>query len=270
MNTENILKSILKKEIRLRSKRLPWDGNGAGGPWSGRLHKHPHREAVLVLEGENDFLLDGRSCHLKPGDAVLIDSWTPHLFGYMECDCDLLHLWFFFCGKDARASLCRVGMNGRYEILRSMVLPTCTATLMTSRWNELNKQKVLTEEMLSFRLASPMKCLTEDFLFLAYQKDAQPVQDDLASAVKLYIESNIGCDCSLAQLEKVFGYSRYHIAHKFRETYGYPVGACIDSVRAVFTEDALSKGLKQKEIAEELGFSSAAAFWKWRRKTRTE
>lgn len=263
---EKILKEILKKGIRLRSQREPDECVCASG---GHQHKHPHREAMLVLEGENDFLMDGRGFHLKPGDAVLIDSWAPHSIGYRENDRDLLHIWFFFTGKDAHAALCRVIMNGRYEISHYTPLPSSTVTLVLSRWNELNKLAEVTDETMPLYLESPMRCLTEDFLFSAYQKDAPSVQGDLASAVKLYIESRIGCDCSLAQLEKVFGYSRFYIAHKFRDAYGLTPGAYISKVRMAFTEVALIKGLKQKEIAEELGFSSAAAFWKWRRRTRT-
>ena len=57
------------------------------------LHKHPYREIMLVLEGENDFFLLDRNRHLTPGSAVLIDSWEPHSFGYRTQDHDLLHLW---------------------------------------------------------------------------------------------------------------------------------------------------------------------------------
>lgn len=225
---------------------------------------------MLVLEGENDFLMDGQGFHLKSGDMVLIDSWAPHSSGYRENDRDLLHLWFYFNGKEAHAALCRVVMNGRYEISHDTILPSSTVTLVLSRWNELNKLREVTDEELSLYMGSPVKCLTEDFLFLACQKNATPVQEDLASAVKIYIESRIACDCSLAQLEKIFGYSRFYIAHKFRDAYGLTPGAYISRVRMAFTEVALSKGLKQKEIAAELGFSSASAFWKWFRRNKPQ
>ncbi len=47
-----------------------------------------------------------------------------------------------------------------------------------------------------------------------------------------------------------------------------PVGTYINQVRLSFTENALLKGLKQKEIAAELAFSSSAAFWKWLQKNK--
>ena len=237
----------------------------------GRLHKHPYREIVLALEGENDFYLQDRNWHMSPGTAVLIDSWEPHSFGYLEQDQDLLHLWIYFSGSRIRTGFCQVGMHGHYNVQHTgwALLPPYFYPLINSRWNELRKQEVRTPETAEQYLLSPLQCLLEDLLLLNRRKDpAGPERSDLIFAVKLYIESQNARDCSLENLEKKFGYSRYYIAHKFRENQGMPLGAYINTVRLAFTEDALMKGLKQKEIAYELGFSSSSAFWKWFRNNR--
>ena len=235
-----------------------------------RLHKHPYREIVLALEGENDFFLQDRNWHMRPGSAVLIDSWEPHSFGYRDQDHDLLHLWFYFAGNRIRTSFYQVGMQGSYGThIGGALLPPYFYPLINSRWNELKKLEVRTPETAGRYLLSPLHCLLEDLLLLNRRKNpAEPERSDLIFAVKLYIETQNARDCSLENLEKKFGYSRYYIAHKFREDQGMPLGDYINTVRLAFTENALMKGLKQKEIAYELGFSSSSAFWKWFRNNR--
>ena len=234
------------------------------------LHKHPYREIVLALEGENDFYLQDRNWHMRPGSVVLIDSWEPHSFGYRNQDHDLLHLWIYFMGNRIRTSFCQVGMQGHYNTLTGGAqLPPYYYPLINSRWNEFRKQEERTPELAEQYLLSPLHCLLEDLLLLNRRKNqAEPERSDLIFAVKLYIETQNARDCSLEDLEKKFGYSRYYIAHKFREDQGMPLGDYINTVRLAFTEDALMKGLKQKEIAYELGFSSSSAFWKWFRNNR--
>ena len=262
------LKQVMNQNLVFCSPSLP-GGQKTGTP-TVQLHKHPYREIVLALEGENDFYLQDRNWHLTPGSVVLIDSWMPHNYGYAAKDHDLLHLWIYFSGNRVRTSFCKVGMQGHYTIItRGTLLPPYIYQLINSRWNELKKKEVRTQELTAQYLLSPLRCLLEDLLLLNLREktDGQE-RSDLIFSVKLYIESQNARDCSLENLEKKFGYSRFYIAHKFREIHGMPIGAYINTVRLAFTEDALMKGLKQKEIANELGFSSSSSFWKWFRNNR--
>ena len=69
-------------------------------------------------------------------------------------------------------------------------------------------------------------------------------------------------------MEKVSGYSRYYLSHRFRESEGYTIGDYIDKIRVEYTIEAMKRGLRQKEIAFELGFSTPSNFWIWLRKHR--
>lgn len=270
MDVSGILKDFLKREMTFCSPQL------AEGRETGHdgliLHKHPHRELMLVMEGESEFYLQDRKYVLSPGSAVLIDSWMPHTFGYSEQDHDLLHFWIYFYGGKAACRFCRVGMQGHYDIcgIPGMAnLPPHFYPLISSRWNELKKQERRTQDEAALYLLNPLRCLLEEVMIGNSRKIRQePSHSDLVYSLKLYIESQNARDCSLEQLEKIFGYSRFYIAHKFRENHGMTLGAYVNEVRLAFTEDALAKGLKQKEIAYELGFSSSSAFWKWFRQNR--
>ena len=268
MDVIEILQRTLNGKIVFRSSAPAAQGEapGPGVP----LHKHPGREIVLPLAGANAFYLQNRICHLTPGTAVLIDSWEPHSFGYLEKDHDLLHLWIYFVESQVSCRFCRVGLHGRYDITGVTRLPPYLYSLLNSRWNQLKKQVRRTDGTAGRYLLSPLRCLLEEIVLRSGGRTdrAEPFGSDLIFSLKLYIESQNARGCSLENLEKVFGYSRFYLAHKFREVQGVPLGAYINEVRLAFTEDALLKGLKQKEIAYELGFSSSAAFWKWFRNHR--
>ena len=264
MDIIEILQRILSGKIVFCSPSLSEQEDPV--PPGIRLHKHPRREILLPLEGENDFYLQNRNLRLTPGTAVLIDSWVPHSFGYTEGDHDLLHLWIFFVNSQINCRFCRVGMNGRYHFIGAKSFPPYLYPLINSRWNELKKQECGADGMAERYLLSPLHCLLEEITIRHDQPDrTAPSGSDLVSSMKLYIETQNARECSLENLEKVFGYSRFYLAHKFREIQGKTLGEYINEVRRAFTEDARQKGLKQKEIAYELGFSSSSAFWKWLR-----
>ncbi|MBQ6474439.1 MAG: AraC family transcriptional regulator [Victivallales bacterium] len=263
MDVTEILQQTLEGKIIFCSSAPNAPGEG---PEPGvRLHKHPGREIVLSLEGEEVFCLQNRNYHLTPGMAVLIDSWMPHSFGYAEKEHGLLDLWIHFEGNQASCNFCRVGMHGHYDIFGVLRLPSYLCLLLNSRWNEWKRQDCRTDGTAERYLLSPLRCLLEEVMLRAsgHSGGSKPFGSDLVLSLRLYIESRNACDCSLENLEKVFGYSRFYLAHKFSEVQGMPLGAYINEVRLAFTQDALMKGLKQKEIAYELGFSSSAAFSKW-------
>ena len=263
------LDKFLNGTVKLRFCSPEISSGSRAVPSGLKLHKHPYREILIVLDGENDFIMNSRSHHLTPGSVALLDSWVLHNYGYSMHEHDFLHIWMYFSDNHIRSTLYRGGMPGHCEISGTTHLPPYAAMLINSRWNELKKQEKPSMELTERYLLSPMRCVLEDLRFQNRDADMnKPEHSDLVFTLKQYIESHIGRDCSLENLEKIFGYSRYYLAHKFSETQGVSIGTYINTVRLDYTEKALMNGFKQKEIAYELGFSSPASFWKWFRNNR--
>lgn len=269
LNGTGSLDQILNGTVKLHFHSPEISSGRRANPSDRKLHKHPYREILVVLDGETDFIMNDRSHHLTPGSVALLDSWVLHDYGYSMNEHDFLHLWLYFADNHIRTALYRCGMRGHYETSGIIILPPYASMLVNSRWNELKKQEKPNEELTRQYLQSPLQCVLEDFRF-QNRRTAKTGSEhsDLFFSLKEYIESHIARDCSLENLEKVFGYSRYYLAHKFREAQGASIGSYINMVRLDYTEKALMKGFKQKEIAYELGFSSPAAFWKWYRNNR--
>lgn len=81
--------------------------------------------------------------------------------------------------------------------------------------------------------------------------------------IQQYIEANVGKDMSLDLLERIFGYSKYHLLRIFKNYTGMTVQEWIDTCRIEYTKQALQEGSSKKKITADLGFSCPAAFSRW-------
>ena len=258
---------------RIVTSRSP--GGDASGGTGFRVHTHPRREIFFAVEGTCRYFLAGKVYEAAPGTAFLIDTWEPHAFGYRREDGGLRHFWLHFAGPEEplTAVLLRVAPGGEYRLERSpFVLPPDHRNILERRWDALARGGDFSPETMDAYMRRPLEAALDEIGFqLTY---GEPGGEDPAErlsvteSLKKYIRMSNARGCSLAHLEKVFGYSRYHLAHRFRAEAGCTIGEYIDRVRLEFTEQALKRGLKRKEIAYELGFSSPSNFWNWLRDHR--
>lgn len=268
----------LKKVLRHGVKKLicvnssPGDG---GNIFEFRSSTHPVREICFVVEGESRYMFNGSVYDASPGTAFLIDSWVPHAFGYRQIDNGLLHLWMHFSPDNSRlqgAHFIRVGLNGEYriEFKRINFVPDFGKQLI-ARWNKLNEVKIFSPETACDHLLQPLNSVLDEVLFqLTHDEKPATGEKQIVESIKKHIQMANGKDCSYQQLEKVSGYSSFYLAHLFRKSEEISIGDYIDQVRLDYTAAAFKRGLKQKEIAFELGFSSPSNFWNWLKKHRSD
>ncbi len=228
-----------------------------------KIHKHSQREILFVLEGQCSCVVNGYVYELMPGNLLLIDSYMPHSLGFSSKTHDFLCLWFFFWGDRLNAQFCQVQWRGDYRLGNHISLPRYSYMLFISRWNSLKKRGGSFQEE-SLYLLNPFRCLLEDIAFsMENETNKQNKGSDLIQTIQLYIDECNACGCTLKTLETIFNYNRFYLAHLFQKQTGEPIGDYINRVRFRFMESAKMQGLKQKEIAYELGFSSPSAFAKW-------
>ena len=80
------------------------------------------------------------------------------------------------------------------------------------------------------------------------------------------VETMRGRDCSLDQIARYAGYSRFRVAHLFKARMGMSIGGYINRIRLQYLDHARIQVLPSKQVAAELGFRSTTAFYNWRRK----
>ena len=263
MQNSEALETVLRAGIR--ELRIPAEASPAGN--SGlRVERHPFSECFFCTAGVCEYFLNGEALTLSPGAFCWIRSWIPHQYGFRpSCDDWCEQLWFSVHSGEIRYGLFRSREDGLF-LARSPqgVLPGEYAVLFHRLAEEWETRMDEFRMRRFFELA-----LAEIAARLRHPgDDGGSREEGIAGALKSCIRTRNGANCSLVELERIFGYSRSHLSHLFRAETGISIGEYIRQIRLEYTERALRRGMKHKEIAAELGFSSPAAFWLWRDRRR--
>ena len=235
---------------------------------------HQHREILFILRGESVFPLNDKSFDVKSGDVILIDRWIPHCFGYPPWDRNMLYLWIFLFPTHLNLLIHQIDQDGnKTDAVKWVELPTDLELVIDRRWDEFDKlaPEAALANLDSF-LKEPLTLLLDEFRFYLQINDLKEgkkqTNNEIVSSIQQIIEAKKGRDCSLAQLEKFTGFSRFYISHLFKNAYGISIGDYINRVRLIFFESAKKQGFSHKQIAFELGFSSNSALLMWYRKAK--
>ncbi len=51
------------------------------------MHVHEEEQVVIVLDGELEFVIDGETKLMRPGDVAVIPSWVPHGARTLDVGC---------------------------------------------------------------------------------------------------------------------------------------------------------------------------------------
>ena len=159
--------------------------------------------------------------------------------------------------------------NGDFSLRSpSLPLPEEYVRVLTRRWTFLQQMEKLDQATYESLMLEPLNAILDEIMFqsewgnAANEGNASNV-DAVIENIKKYIETNNALDCTLEKLEKLSGYNRFYLSHRFKKYTGTSIGAFINNVRRKYTKAALARGMRQKEIAAELGFSSPSNFWNW-------
>ena len=243
------------------------DGTSGGVPAPpGELRRqesHGEREILLVAGGKAPFVLNGKVFDTAPGDAFLIDRNVPHQSGYRNMESDARHIWVHLHPRRFFALAYEIESGVRSRSRRSWEFPLPLLELINARWESLRQAP---PEMRQELMRSIVRLIAEEITLQELRGAPRPSEEhDIVEWMKKHIAMNRGCHSSMAELEKLTGYTRAHLMRTFKNACGMTVGEYINSVRRAFVAETASS-MSQKEIAAQLGFKSAAAFWLWKKR----
>lgn len=230
---------------------------------------HPEREILLVVSGKSNFLLDGKFYPAVPGDVFFIDHWVPHQGDYGTIKNDFTHIWIHLQGKKLFSGLFLV--RHHKDPPRPLIWRHSEHLLglLNERWDRalLEPEHSVARQEIYRSIA---RILAEELTYLSpHEPDAtRSKSPQIADWIKNYISIHYGRNASMPELEKLTGYNRFYLMRLFKAEYGMTIGAYINCVRRGFLVAAMGKGMRQKEIAQQLGFRSASAFWLWKSRDR--
>ncbi len=269
INQDEIKETLLAGAEEIITTRCPEEISELQADDSFSPDRHLHREILFILQGESQFMLNGRVYRARPGTAFLLNKWEVHSYGYRKDDRDLIHLWLHFNDDRMFGSLTYIGCAGQYHSAEAhMTFSKDLHQLLLRRWEMLDKIPVCSPDAKNLLMKPPLDIVLDEFAMFQFSMIDFPAENtsDIAIFLRNYIRNANGRNCSLENLESLSGYSRFHLSRLFREQCDQTIGEYINEVRMRFVQEAHRRGLKQKEIADELGFSSPSAFWYWYQK----
>ena len=233
-------------------------------------HVHERREMLYVVEGTSRYMFNNQMFDAVPGSIFLIDSWLPHSTGYLEEDHGLFHLWIY-CSPQAHMTVSpiRVTAHGEYSLRSpSITLPVEYGMVIEKRWRHVQQMDTADQAVFERLMREPLNAMLDEVSFQTSKSGSETAAtsttvDAVIENVRKFIRTSNARGCTLEKLEKLSGYNRFYLAHRFKQCTGSTIGAFINEVRREYTEAALQRGMRQKEIAAELGFSSPSNFWNW-------
>lgn len=229
-------------------------------------HQHRHREILLVLEKSDDLALEDHLYALQTGDAAFIDSRQRH--NVYRTGGDFRHIWFFFYPKRVAVAYLEKSNNVKKQLLLPNPIGSTAATLLINRWEQLLFSNAVDLEYHRSQLRAAFELIKGELVNALSSSESVPLelhQQDIVEMICDSIESRRGMECSLADLARLTGYSECYLSRLFHRCTGKTVGMAVNEARMRYVLSC-QKHTSCKVLADSLGFSSAAAFWKWRRK----
>ena len=239
---------------------------------------HQHREVLLVLSGTSCFTLGDITYQSKPGTIFLIDANEKHDLYYPPFCGHIKHLWFRIvnktiftstpCGRTSRKGQGNNDFNYTFSGYNPAGLSFINA------WNELAANEQLDKKFLSSSAKHAFGGLLLELCKAGYNKSfgVEDRQTELhhqtvINAIVEHIRETGGRNLDIAGLAYIAGYSKFHFAKIFKAVTGSSVLAFINLCRQEKYRELAARGKNKKQISEELGFSSPAAFSRWLKNT---
>jgi len=260
------LKKWLADDLFFQSMVDGGEDNSSNQRVSAEQENHREREILLIFEGETEFILDGKVFPATPGTVFFLDHWVSHQRSYAKGAPDFVHMWFHFHKDRLSGNIMQMKNNSLFWG-STWSFPEEVGVFLEYRWDRLvSSALTLKERRAMYR--SMLRTLREELIHMLQSPDKPLTGNPVLERVESYIKMNYGRNCSFSELEVIAGRNKSYIMRGFRKKHGVTVGEYINQVRRGFAAVAESQGMTQKEIADQLGFGSASAYWLWKKRDK--
>ncbi|MBR2526856.1 MAG: helix-turn-helix domain-containing protein [Blautia sp.] len=235
------------------------------------FHVHDFYEVFFFISGDVDYIVEGRSYHLQPGDLLLTNSMDIHrplirpgkpYERYVLWVNDRFIQNSAEVGDDLTA--CFEDANHKqYKLVRpdpptrQHLINQCTRILDAQRSTKFGARNLLYGAVNNFVV----------YLNRAYFATPESIRWDVienpvVNGVVAYIDASFTQPLSLEQLEKMFHLTRYHLSRKFKDFTGLSIYQFIMKKRLAHARDLLRSGSSVMEACFDSGFGDYSNFLK--------
>lgn len=236
------------------------------------FHQHPFYEIFFFLSGNVNYIIEGRTYSLRPGDVLLTGSLDIHRPDIRPGrPYERVVIWlandFFghlkdFYGEDLTDCFTDAALKG-YRLIR----PDSQRILLLKQLCTRIAEAKHSPETGSYALTSAY--MTEFLVHVsrAYYNAPDSIKDDVTENEKinqilLYINENLTDTLSLEHLSEHFYSSKYHLSRQFRQFTGLSLYQYIMKKRLIVARNLLLAGTPVMDACLQCGFGDYSNFLK--------
>lgn len=242
----------------------------AGPARSPAPHYHDFCKILLFLDGDVDYVIEGRTYGLRPGDIVLVgrgEIHCPHVRDTRDYDRIILYLSLPFlrevsgrdpldqCFDTARfrhSSVLRLGESGRQRLFAM----AGQLERAYDRQEEYAGPLLARLLLLEFMIALNRAALDSQAVYIHTGSMNYRV-----SGLISYISGHLDEELSISRLAEVCCLSPYHMMRLFKEETGCTIGNYITQKRLSLARDLLASGqVNATQACFRSGFSNYSTF----------
>lgn len=224
------------------------------------IHAHEVPEVYCFLSGHGQYLVEGTTYSLAPGDILLMRPAETHKL-LIEPDAPYRRIAIHFAphlfdGLDSSGALLRsfydrpLGQNNQYPAaaypqLRQIILDLS-----------------LTEGMERIQILSRLMLLLTQIAEIYRATDVPETTHGIAAALVSYINTHLFEPTSLSQISQQFARSPSQISRIFRESTGTSVWEYVVIKRLLAARAMLQRGERAANVCLSCGFENYSAFYR--------
>ena len=228
--------------------------------------RHSQRELHLVLTGEILYVVNQRTYRMRPGDLLYVESWAEHGELPLGTPQETLTAVFHF-NTTPWACVNQCPMTADDSILSDswIFLPDNLSQFFLRRCREASAKPFDSDFSRFVRPAA--QAVLDDYAraFARRVRQRRLAETDPLEKISVYIRDHSGTGCSNAVLSTLSGIPVHQLRAKYLARFGVAPREAIDAARFDLCRFARINAIRQKEIADVLGFASVQSFSRWAR-----
>lgn len=238
------------------------------------VHIPPQREVFFVMKGTLRNSLNGKIYEAGSGDLFMFDIGDEH--DKFDPPSTTAVVMGFQIYRDFIYGYVYNAYNGIKVISDRVLFADMSVPLIINNaWDRIGGDMEL-HRIHMRQVLSLIEFLSAEMVRMDHGDGSNIIMDSssggkltaqhVVGLVMAHIDERNGRNCNLEDIMRFSGYNAAYINRIFQENLGYSIKEHANAWRINRTRDLLRNGLSSKEIAYDLGFSSAAAFCRWKRR----
>lgn len=235
------------------------------------FHQHPFYEIFVFLSGTANYIIEGKTYKLRPGDILLTSSQDihkPEIFSGKPYERFVvwLSLDFFEHIKDFGEDLstCFTDAAGKdYRLIRPNEHRLAKLMKIINRLDRLKNSDTFGNKALGYAYIIEFLVQMSQAYFDTPDSVLEDItEDDKINQIIAYIIEHIAEELSLDQLSKDFYISKFYLSKRFKQYTGLSLYQYILKKRLSVARNILGQGVSVMDACQQCGFSDYSNFLK--------